>query len=146
MLVKFLGYIDFPGGPLDPGTPYVVGVAGADDIASELTRLATGRAVNNHGVLVRRVHEGESMRGVHLLFVGADEGFNETALVKAAALGGAISVTESPTGIEAGSVINFVVVDERVRFEVSLATAEKNKFKLSSRLLSIAHAVQKGGD
>ena len=63
MLVKFLGYIDFPGGPLDPGTPYVVGVAGAEDIASELARLATGRTVNNHSVLVRRVHEGESMRG-----------------------------------------------------------------------------------
>lgn len=146
MLVKFLGYVDFPGGPLDPGTPYVVGVAGADDIADELARLAAGRTVNNHGVVVRRLRDGDAARGVHLLFIGADEGTGEPALVKAAAMAGAMSVTESPTGIDAGAVINFVLVDERVRFEVSLAAAEKNKLKLSSRLLSVAHAVQKGGD
>ncbi|HEX8406406.1 MAG TPA: YfiR family protein, partial [Duganella sp.] len=142
---KFLGYVDFPGGPLDPGAPYVVGVVGAADIAGELARLAAGRTVNNHGVVVRRLHDGEPARGVHLLFIGADEGADEAALVKAAAMAGAMSVTESPTGIESGSVINFVVVDERVRFEVSLAAAEKNKLKLSSRLLSVAHAVRKGG-
>jgi len=38
-----------------------------------------------------------------------------------------------------------VLVDERVRFEVSLAAADKGRLKLSSRLLSVAYAVQKGG-
>jgi hypothetical protein len=145
MLYKFLGYVDFPGGPLDPGVPYVVGVVGADDVADELARLALGRTVNHHGVVVRRLHDGDSARDVHLLFIGAGDGASEQALVKAAALAGAMSVTESATGIACGSVINFVLVDDRVRFEVSLAAAEKNKLKLSSRLLSVAHAVQKGG-
>jgi hypothetical protein len=33
------------------------------------------------------------------------------------------------------------VVDERVRFEVSLDAAEKNNLKLSSRLLAVAYKV-----
>lgn len=143
-LSKFLGYVDFPGGPLDPGAPYVVGVAGAEDVASELARLTNGRLVNNHTVVVRRLHDGDGAAGLHLLFIGAAEGGNEAALIKAAQAAGALSVTESATGIEAGSVINFLLVDDRVRFEVSLAAAERGRLKLSSRLLTVAYAVLKG--
>ena len=143
-LSKFLGYVDFPGGPLDPGAPYVVGVAGAEDVAGELARLTNGRLINNHTVVVRRLRDGDGAAGLHLLFIGAAEGGNEAALIKAAQAAGALSVTESATGIEAGSVINFVLVDERVRFEVSLAAAERGRLKLSSRLLSVAYAVLKG--
>ncbi|USX24878.1 YfiR family protein [Oxalobacteraceae bacterium OTU3CINTB1] len=144
-LYKFLGYVDFPAGPLDPGTPYVVGVVGADGIAAELTRLTAGRLVNNHAVVVRKMQGHDPSGGLHLLFIGADEGADEAALVKAAQPAGVLTVTESATGIESGSVINFKLVDERVRFEVSLAAADKGRLKLSSRLLSVAYAVQKGG-
>jgi hypothetical protein len=144
-LYKFLGYVDFPAGPLDPGAPYVVGVVGAEDIAAELARLTAGRMVNNHAVVVRKMHGGVPSGGLHLLFIGASESADEAALVKAAQPAGVLTVTESPTGIESGSVINFRLVDERVRFEVSLAAADKGRLKLSSRLLSVAYAVQKGG-
>ena len=144
-LYKFLGYVDFPAGPLDPGAPYVVGVVGAEDIAAELIRLTAGRLVNNHAVVVRKMQGVDPSGGLHLLFIGAAEGDDEAALVKAAQQAGALSVTESATGIESGSVINFRLIDERVRFEVSLAAADKGRLKLSSRLLSVAYAVQKGG-
>ena len=144
-LYKFLGYVDFPAGPLDPGAPYVVGVVGADDIAAELARQSAGRMVNNHAVVVRKMHGADPSGGLHLLFIGAAEGAGEAALVKAAQPAGVLTVTESATGIDAGSVINFRLVDERVRFEVSLAAADKGRLKLSSRLLSVAYAVLKGG-
>jgi hypothetical protein len=35
-------------------------------------------------------------------------------------------------------VINLVVVDNRVRFEVSLEAAERSELKLSSRMLAVA--------
>lgn len=144
-LYKFLGYVDFPTGPLDPGAPYVVGVVGADDIATELTRLTAGRMVNHHAVVVRKMQGADVAAGLHLLFIGADESASEAALLKAAQQAGVLTVTESATGIESGSVINFRLVDERVRFEVSLAAADKGRLKLSSRLLSVAYTVQKGG-
>ncbi|UUZ49305.1 YfiR family protein [Massilia sp. B-10] len=43
-----------------------------------------------------------------------------------------------------GSVINFKIVDERVRFDVSLEAADRNSVKLSSRLLTVANQVLKG--
>ena len=62
-----------------------------------------------------------------------------------AAPGAFLTVTECDGGLRYGSVINFRIVDERVRFDVSLDAAEKKNVKLSSRLLTVANRVQKGG-
>jgi hypothetical protein len=50
-------------------------------------------------------------------------------------------VTESGDALELGSVINFRPVDQRIRFEVSLDSADKSRLRLSSRLLAVAEHV-----
>lgn len=141
-LYKFLGYIEFPAAA-DTAGPLVVGVLGADDIGSEVARITAGRMVGARGVTVRPLREGDALSGVHLLFVGSDTARPGTVL-KAAQQAGVLSVTETEGGLQQGSVINFRLIDERVRFEVSLPSAEKSNVKLSSRLLSVAYHVQKG--
>ena len=58
--------------------------------------------------------------------------------------GALLPVTECDLGLQQGSVINFRIIDERVRFDVSLDSAERNNVKLSSRLLTVANRVVKG--
>jgi hypothetical protein len=53
-----------------------------------------------------------------------------------------LTITGVERGIEHGSVINFVPVDGRVRFEVNLGAAEKSGLRLSSRLLTVATRVK----
>jgi len=145
-LYKFLGYVEFaPNMPLEAGAPLVVGVLGADDIAAELGRVTTGRNVNGHPVAVRVMHEGDGANGLHLLFVAAGETARAAPLLRAAQQAGVLTVTESGNGLQAGSVINFKLVDDRIRFEISLDAAERSNIKLSSRLLSVAYAVLKNG-
>ena len=145
-LYKFLGYVEFaPNVPQDAGSPLVVGVLGADDIAAELSRVVTGRNVNGHPVAVKVLHEGDSLNGIHLLFVSAGETARAAAMLKAAQQAGVLSVTEASNLAQAGSVINFRQVEDRIRFEVSLDAAERSNIKLSSRLLSVAYAVLKSG-
>ncbi|HEX5342044.1 MAG TPA: YfiR family protein [Duganella sp.] len=143
-LYKFLGYVEYPAPLMAPEAAYVIGVAEADDIAAELMRITEGRTLNNRAVQVQVVHSGDSVAGLHLLFIGGD-GARVAGWLKAGQQPGLLSVTESAGGLPAGSVINFRLIDNRVRFEVSLDAAEKNNLKLSSRLLSVAYAVQKGG-
>jgi len=59
-------------------------------------------------------------------------------LASAAQARSALVVTDFADALARGSVINFVVVDDRVRFEVSLDAAERSRLKLSSRMLSVA--------
>jgi len=141
-LYKFLGYTEFPSGAFaDQASPVTIAVAGSDEMAAELSAITAGRAVNNHPITVHALREGES-GPVHLLFVaGADCARAGRVIHSVRAL---LVVTECDSGLQQGSVINFRIVDEHVRFDVSLDAAEKNNVKLSSRLLTVANHVQRG--
>jgi hypothetical protein len=144
-LYKFLGYAEFPASAFgEPGSPVVIGVVGADEMAAELGRIVAGRTVNNRPVLVKTLRDNEAPSGVHLLFVAGADSARVARVLKAAQPSPMLLVTESENGLQLGSVINFKVVDERVRFDVSLEAADKNNVKLSSRLLTVANHVHKG--
>ncbi|MFL6656638.1 MAG: YfiR family protein [Massilia sp.] len=144
-LYKFLGYTEFPATAFgDTSAPVVIGVLGADDLAAELGRIVNGRTVQSRPIVVKVLHDPESAAGVHLLFVGGNDNARVRNQLKAVPPGPMLVVSEADDGLQQGSVINFRVVDEHVRFDVSLDAAEKNSVKLSSRLLTVANHVQKG--
>ncbi len=122
----------------------MIGVAGNDELAAELTRMVVGRNVNGRPIIVRTVRDNVALADLHLLFVSGDEA-RAAAMLKAHAQHPLLTVTETERGLQLGSVINFKIVDDHVRFDVSLDAAGKNNVKLSSRLLTVAHLVQKGG-
>jgi hypothetical protein len=142
-IYKFLGYTEFPAAAFgDAAAPVVIGVVGSEEMAQELSRIVASRAVNNRPVVIKQFRDGDNP-GVHLLFVaGADCG--RAAGVMRQARTPMLVVTECGSGLQAGSIINFKIVEERVRFDVSLEAADKNNIKLSSRLLSVANHVSKG--
>jgi YfiR/HmsC-like len=139
-LFKFLGYVEFPA---DPGAALVVGVMAADDVAAEVTRLTAGRTVNGRPVTVRTLRDGDPTTGLQMLFVGA-AAERPVQTLRSAAQNGVLTVTDDENGLQQGAIINFRLVEDRIRFEVSLPAAERSNLKLSSRLLSVAYHVQKG--
>ena len=144
-LYKFLGYAEFPAHAFaDPSGPLTIAVVGSDDMAAELARIATGRSIAGRPIAVRQVAVQEPPPPVHLLFVAGSDSERAGRVLRAAP-GAFLTVTECDGGLRHGSVINFRIVDERVRFDVSLDAAEKKNVKLSSRLLTVANRVQKGG-
>jgi len=54
------------------------------------------------------------------------------------------TVTEAEDGEDPGSMINFVLVADKVRFDVALPPAEAGGLKISSRLLAVARKVLAG--
>jgi hypothetical protein len=144
-LYKFLGYAEFPSASFaDAEAPLVIGVAGSDELAAELTRMVVGRNVNGRTIVVRTIKDQSTIGELHLLFIAGDEN-RAAAMLKAHSQHALLTVTETERGLQLGSVINFKIVDDHVRFDVSLDAAGKNNVKLSSRLLTVAHLVQKGG-
>lgn len=144
-LYKFLGYTEFPGSAFgDAAGALVIGVVGADELADELARIVSGRTVQGRPVAVKVLPDARALAGVHLLFVGGSDDGRVAALLRLAQPVPVLVVTESEQGLQHGSVINFKLVEERVRFDVSLAAANRNRVKLSSRLLTVADHVIRG--
>ncbi|WP_426197344.1 YfiR family protein [Massilia sp. DWR3-1-1] len=143
-LVKFLDYADFPAHAFsDAGAALVIGVLGADEMAHEVQHIVGARAINGRPVMVRPVREGDTAP-VHLLFVAGSDSMRVTRVLRQWAPAPILLVSECGHGLEAGSTINFKIIEQHVRFDVSLDAAEKSNIKLSSRLLSVANHVSKG--
>ena len=140
-LYKFANYVEWPANAFaSPAAPLVIGVAGSEEVASELERIVPGRSVNGHPVTVKRVRDSESPRGLHFLFIGRDHAAH-AAMLRAAREQSVLAITETDRGLEMGSTINFVTAGDRVAFEVSLDAAEKSGHRISSRMLSVARRV-----
>ncbi|MEO8133004.1 MAG: YfiR family protein [Betaproteobacteria bacterium] len=140
-LYKFASYVEWPAKAFErPDSPIAIGVAGASPMAEELALVVTDRNVDGRKVIIHRVPNGESVAGLHMLFVGRSA--PRAADLLAAAKGKPVlTITESEEAFGLGSIINLVMVEDKVRFDVALRPAEQNNLKVSSRLLGVARKV-----
>ena len=141
---KFAGFVDWPADALPPEAPIRIAVMGEETIVQEIREAASGRTVEGRRVLAKRVVPGDTLEGVHILFM-RDPAFRElvdaVAILKPDAM---LIVTESPGALDRGSIVNFAVDEGRVRFDLSLESAERRGLRLSSRLITVARQVQGG--
>ena len=140
-LFKLPAYVDWPPQRFERAdSPLIVGVLAADDVAEALAALTAGRTSNGRPVVVRRLRLDDELAGVHVLFVGdaARERAEEVGAQTAAQ--NVLTVADLEAG-SAASVIDFVIVNGRVRFEVRLDTAERHGLRLHAGLLNVAARV-----
>ena len=141
-LYKFGAYITWPAEAFTAAdSPFVIGVAGDDDMADELTTLVAGRTLNGRPMLVRKIRAGQSIAGVRILFVAAGTEQGDT-LIDAARDNTTVCVTEGANGLERGADMSFEVINDRVRFDVSLDSTHFRGVTVSSQLLSVANKVE----
>jgi hypothetical protein len=144
LLFRFIHYVEWPEAAFaGPAAPFLIAIAGDDVVAAELAEFAAGRKLGSRPLQVRRSSGAASLKEAQLVFVAQRDAQQFTALAKAAPPL-ALLVTEWPNALQQGSVVNFVLVEGQVRFEVSLEAAQRRQLRLSSRLLSVAHDVHPG--
>jgi hypothetical protein len=144
-LYQFAGYVEWPPNSFaEPDSPVTIAVIGAEPVATELKQLVTGRTVRGRPVTVRAMKPGETLAGIHILFIGSAENARLAQIVQGAKQRPVLTVTEADGALGHGSMINFVIIDRRVRFEVALDAVEKSGLRLSSRLLAVAQQVKTG--
>ena len=144
-LYKFCGFVEWPPASFaEPAAPFTIGVLGADALADELARVVEGRAVAERPVLVRKLRRGASLAGLQVLFVGGQDAARLADILQGAKGLPLLTVTETRDRQAEGSMINFVLVDDKVRFDVALPPAEAGHLRISSRLLAVARKVLAG--
>ena len=141
-LYKFGGYVEWPQGVFaKPDSPIAIGVIGADALAEELARIVAGRTINGRPVTVRKLRPGEAVARLHVLFVGRSDSSRLADILAAAKGQPLLTVTETDEALKLGSMINFVVVEDKVRFDIAPPPSESSNLKISARLLGVARKV-----
>lgn len=141
-LCKFASYVEWPARAFSrEDSPLIIGAMANDSIADELVRTSAGQSANGRPLIVRRLRRGDSIDNVHLVYIASSEERRAADAVGALKGQPVLVVTESSQSVALGSMINFVVVNDKVRFDISPRVAEQSDLKVSSRLLSVARSV-----
>jgi hypothetical protein len=140
-LYRFASYVEWPADAR--AAPFLIGVAGADEIAGQLDALLPQLTVRGKPVQVRRVTRSADLAGVHILYVGRRATARTRALRSAALELPILIVTDDARGLDAGGVINFIEASHNVRYEISLIAAVRARLKIDSALLAVAARVER---
>lgn len=138
-LYRFGSFIEWPATAFaDADSSFVIVVAGADAVAEKLAAITAQRTVHGRRVVVRRASRVDQVGAPQVLFIGTEARHSFDALVATLAGTPVLIVTEIEGAVARGSMIDLVVDDDRVRFDVAPATAAAHGLTVSSRVLAIA--------
>jgi hypothetical protein len=141
-LHKFASFVEWPSGSFARSdTPLRIGVLGDEQVFQDLSELSRDRDRDGRRVHTARLAAGDSLAGVHILYLKAGSHARMQELL-ARVPEGVLTVADVDGAHPSGSVMSFFVEDGRVRFGVSLEAATRQKLRLSARLLSVARQVQ----
>lgn len=144
-LYKFASFVEWPEGSFArPDSPLVIGVHGNELLAAQIEQTVAGRAINGHAIVVKRLRRGESPGGVHILFAGGADRSGAADMLAAARGQPCLTVSDAEDGLALGSMINFRIAEDKLRFEVAMRQVNLTQLKISARMLAAAWKVQPG--
>lgn len=137
-LYEMAKFVRWPGPPAD-GTLDIC-VVGRESSLESLKRIVAGESVDGVPMAARAVQKPDERADCDILFLDA-HAKNVDALMTAVAGKPILTVSDAPGFLEHGGMLQFTVVDGRVRFSVNLTPVGKSKLGLSSELLKVTASV-----
>lgn len=142
-LVRFAAFVDWPESAFGaPEAPLVICVVGHDPFGPALEQAAAAQTAHGRRLAIRRPASPAALTGCHIAYVGvgATAAWSDRLDGQAAVL----VVTDQAAGPHGGT-IQFVLVNNRVRFRIDQGAAARSGLVISSRLLNLAVSVEGRG-
>jgi hypothetical protein len=118
-------------------------VLGRDPFGPILDLTIANEAVNEAKLVSRRIETTRDAAGCRILFVSSSEAPHIREILASIEKLSILTVSDMPDFTGSGGMIQFVLQDKKVRFEVNLSPAEKAGLALSSQLLKVAIEVKR---
>lgn len=139
-VLNFTKFVEWPApDPPNPDVPFHICVLGSDPFGSALEQMIQGETVGGRRLVLLRPRRS-ALKPCQVLYVSKSEPDLRELLAGLAQ--GVLTVGEGESFTRDGGIIAFVIENRRVRFYVNLRAARGASLKVSSRLLSVAKAVE----
>ncbi len=161
-IYNFLKFVDWPEEKMaGGGNQIVVGIIGEDPFGAA-TDIFKDKKVEERNVVIKRFEgieqlkktaekgkpaneKPEALKTCHLLFICPSEQKQAREIIDIVGKDGVLTVGDTSGFIESGGVINFMLEENKIRFDINLTAAEKAGLKIRSQLLRLAKKVVKDG-
>ena len=140
-LYNFGKFVTWPAGA-GSGNSFVICVLGHDPFGDSLDRTIAGDSINSQQLVAKRITTAREATGCRILFVSDSEAANLKQILIDVQKLPIVTVSDMPGFTAKGGMIQFVLKENRVRFEVNLGPAERAGLTFSSQLLKVAAEVR----
>jgi len=141
-LYNFAKFVEWPPEALGGGSPVVLGVLGDDPFGASIDQTVAGKTANGRQILIRRLRWGQDLKQCQILFISSSERKRLKQILDALRGSSVLTVGDMEQFSQQGGMIQFVIDQSRVRFEVNVGAAEQARLRLSSKLLALARSVR----
>ena len=143
MLWNIAKFIKWPEAAFAKGeSDFVFTILGDDSLAEALAANLSTKTLNGRPVFVRIVGRVQDVSGSQILYIASSALGRLADVIRELHGAPALTVANSPGFVEGGGMVDFVAEDDKVRFEIHQARAERAGLKISARLLALAHVVE----
>lgn len=132
----FLRLVEWPEGCMQG--PFVIGVLGRTDVYTGLCSQLEGKNTGKQTVTIRQFSSPDEISDCHILFIPFSETRYMSTAIQRLRKSNTLIITEKNGALEEGSAINFLIFQQRMKFEVSVANAGKYGLQLSPQLKEMA--------
>ena len=123
---------------------FIIGVLKNSIMAEQLKEKTNGKKLGFQNIVIKEFKNIDEVSDCQTLYVDGRINYAKNAKLIASKLNNSNSliVTEDAGAISDGSMINFVIVDEKLKFEVSANNANKYGLKFSNSLMAMKNAIK----
>lgn len=139
--LNFIRYIGWPEEAKQGD--FVIGVVRDAAIADNLKSQSAGKKFGYQNIVVKEFKKIDEITDCQILYFAKSYSFSKSAAEVKQKLGGknSLIITETEGAINDGSVINFVIRDDKLKFELSQKNANAYGIKLSNSLTTLSNAI-----
>ncbi|MEO8589170.1 MAG: YfiR family protein [Flavobacteriales bacterium] len=121
---------------------FIIGVIGGTNLYQELIKQYSTRTIGKQPIEVRKLPRSAEVERCHMLFVGRSDLALMPEIFKRMQGRPTLVVTEYAGALEDGAIVNFVRVDNLLKYELSLVNAQKHGLVVGLTLKNLAHRVE----
>jgi hypothetical protein len=126
-----------------PEDPFVICIIGRDPFGPTLDNALVGQTVDARKIIARRISAHKDTLNCEILFIAASEATHAKEILSRVEKYPVLTVSDLPTFLADGGMIQFIVREEKIRFAVNVSVAQKAGLAVSSQLLKVAAEIKK---
>ena len=121
---------------------FIIGVVGGANLYQELIKQYSTRTIGKQPIEVRKLPRTAEVDRCHMLFVGKNDLALLPEIFKRMRGKPTLLITEYAGALDDGSVVNFVKVDNLLKYELSMSNAQEHGLVVGLTLKNLAHRVE----
>lgn len=137
-LYNFARFVTWPALPQDE---FRLCVLGSTPLAAQMSTLLN-KTVHQRPLMIRHLDSAAGIDACQMLYIGKSWQNRLREVLPALGTQPVLTVSEIDDFAEAGGMIGFLVIDNKVRFEINTDAAEQAGLTISSKLLTLATSIR----